>query len=52
VSIFSYIFTAHAQKRLFMSFRWIFWHGPSIPWARFLDKSDISAICGRFQLIF
>jgi len=23
---FSHIFTAHAQKRLFMSFRWNFWH--------------------------
>jgi len=28
------IFTAHAQKRLFMNFRLKFWHHHSIPWPR------------------
>jgi len=34
-AIFTYIFTAHAQKRLFMNFRLKFWHHRSIPWPRF-----------------
>jgi len=34
-AIFSHIFTAHAQKRLFMNFRLKFWHHRSIPWSRF-----------------
>jgi len=32
---FNYIFTAHAQKGLVMSFRWKFWQRNSIPWPRF-----------------
>ena len=32
--IFSHIFTAHAQERLFMNFRLRFWHQHSIPWSR------------------
>jgi len=30
-AICSHIFTAHAQKRLFMNFRLKFWHHHSIP---------------------
>jgi len=36
---FSHIFTAHAQKRLFMNFRLKFWHHHSIPWPRFPYKA-------------
>jgi len=32
---FGHIFTAHAQKRLFMNFRLKLWHHHSIPWLRF-----------------
>jgi len=31
-AIFRYIFTVHAQKRLFMNFQLKFWHHHSIPW--------------------
>jgi len=34
-AIFSYIFTVHAQKRLFMNFQLKLWHHHSIPWPRF-----------------
>ena len=34
-AIFRYIFTAHAQKRLFMNFWLKFWHHHSIAWPRF-----------------
>jgi len=34
-AMFSHIFTAHAQKRIFMNFRLKFWHHHSIPWPRF-----------------
>jgi len=49
---FGHIFTAHAQKRLFMNFRLKFWHHHSIPWPRFFTGHDISAIWWRFLLIF
>jgi len=35
MAFFSYIFTAHEQKRLSMNFRLKFWHHRSIPWPRF-----------------
>ena len=35
-AIFSHIFTARAQKRLFMKFWLKLWHHHSIPWPRFL----------------
>jgi len=35
-AIFSHIFTARAQKRPFMSFRWKFWHRHTIPRSWFL----------------
>jgi len=34
-AIFSHIFTAHAQKWLFMNFQLKFWHHRSIPWPWF-----------------
>jgi len=34
-AIFSHIFTAHAQKWLFMNFRLKFWHNHSTPWPQF-----------------
>jgi len=34
-AIFSHIFTAHAQKRLFVNFRLKFWYHHSILWPRF-----------------
>jgi len=35
MEMFSHIFTAHAQKQLFMNFRWKFWHQRSISWPQF-----------------
>ena len=35
MALFSHIFTAHAQKRLYMNFRLKFWHHHSIFWPRF-----------------
>ena len=35
MTIFSHIFTAHAQERPFMNFRLKFRHHHSIPWSRF-----------------
>jgi len=46
------IFTAHVQKWLFMNCRLKFWHHHSISWPDFLTGHDISAIWGRFLLIF
>ena len=36
---FSHIFTAHAQKRLFMNFGLKVWHHHSIPWPWFLYRA-------------
>ena len=38
-AIFRHIFTAHAQKRLFMNFRLKFWHHPSMPWPQFPHRA-------------
>jgi len=38
-AIFSHIFTAHAQKPLFMNLRLKFWHHHSIPWLWFPYKA-------------
>ena len=51
-AICSHIFTTHAQKRLFVNFWLKFWHHHSIAWPIFLYRHDISAIWGRFLLIF
>jgi len=38
-AIFSYIFSAHAHKRLFMNIQLKRWHHHSIPWPRFLCRA-------------
>jgi len=52
MATFSHIFTAHAQKWLFMNFRLKFWHHHSIHWSRFPYRARYFRNLSMFSVDF